>query len=183
VLFLIVAGACVWQAVARPTGWIREILEYPETPPPVEVPKEVTDYIRTELGARLVDKTDYPSDIFETNQNHVRWIVKSDFDGNGMEDHAVLIRKDQGGFMVVAIHVFKSGMKHYILDEELEGNLTGSTLMIQPVGLTSVSMADEVPPQTKDLRNPGIVESELETCHTVLYYWEDGEYHGVYRGL
>lgn len=180
--FLIAAGACAWPAAARPTGFIREILVYPETPPIVELPKEIAEYIEKELGARPVKKDDYQVDKYSSCQDFIRCAVQGNFDGNGMDDDAVLIKTPDGKVSLAAVHGFADRRKHYVLVEELDGPTMWTTLSVQPVGRTSVSMAYEEPPKTKDLKNPGIVESELETCHTVLYYWENGEYHGVYRG-
>lgn len=148
------------------------------------IPDDVAQYVKSTLpGLRFIAKEDYRGDQYVAFGERIRWAVTGDFDGNGVEDFAALTVNPAGAVSLTAFHRFKSGIRHYVLNDNLGGIPTGSTLLLQKAGLTWVSLADAEQKEYKRLKNPGIAEDWLQTCYTMLYYWENGGYHSVYRGV
>lgn len=155
-----------------------EVVRQPNTP------DDVAQYVKLNLsGLRFVTKDDYRADQYEYFAKDIRWAVSGDFDGNGIEDIAGLMVKNSRTVSLIAFHRFKNGICHYVLTESLGDLPTGNTLRLQRAGLTWVSHADANETEYKKLKTPGIVEDLMETCHTMLHYWENGKYHSVYRGV
>ncbi|MCC6152524.1 MAG: hypothetical protein IT367_02130 [Candidatus Hydrogenedentes bacterium] len=160
-----------------------------ELPNPVvarqpKVPDDVTQYVKRNLPAlRFVTKEDYRADQYEYFSKDIRWAVDGDFDGNGVDDIAGIMVENSRTVLLMAFHRSAKGIRHYVLADNLGELPLGNTLRLQRAGLTWVSHADANETEYKKLKNPGIVEDLMETCHTMLHYWENGKYHSVYRGV
>lgn len=159
-------------------------LRDPVVMPQPELFGDVSEYVRARLpDKRFLAKDDYEPETYGYFREQIRWALTGDFDGNGIEDTAALMADESGTVSLVVFHRSKNGIRHYVLENDLGQLPIRNTLSLQPADWTWVSHADDDNAKPKKLERPGIVEDLLETCYTMLFYWEHGRYHSVYRGV
>jgi hypothetical protein len=109
-----------------------------------------------------------------------RWQVTGDFDGNGEQDICLLMKCPLEGMSAVAVHRTADGFEHFVVDRwQPSARLTVDT---EGPGPVVVSGGDEAYMYTT-ISNPAITVRLMETCDVRLYYWENGRYQIVRRGI
>jgi hypothetical protein len=149
----------------------------------VVLPERISKYLEEELPAySLVSKSDYDQFWFENDEEPFHWIVQADLDDNGYDDYALLMKKGENVALVV-VRQFKKRCKHDILHESPAGVPLREVVSLDDPGVKHMGMIDEVDAPKKELKNPSIITNILESCASLRYYWEGGEWHKVYIGL
>lgn len=144
--------------------------------------REVTQYISTNFGEHcfIIQKTDFEFEVLKYFDPRIQ--VIGDFDGNGFQDIALIIKCPNKGIFVTAFHKSKEGFKHFILESRKRTDYFKEVLSKEGPGKVTISMADE-PQKTKKISNVAIAVNWLETCYDVLFVWEEDKYISYYRGL
>lgn len=185
------------------------------------LPKGVRRYLKEKLpDYRPVAATDYGAIWFDTrreynapNMENFNWTLRADFDGNGTDDYAILLRGAADGDLhaLVVVRATDNGWTHDVLDSyrwpphrdsdvrttsQHEDRPQGTVIRTVPPGINEFVITDGLEPESipldrygdpvptqKALFLPSIVSSVLETCSADQYYWEKGRWHSVYIGL
>ena len=143
---------------------------------------EVNQYISDSIGkdCTTVQRTDYDSWVFQFTDPHPQ--VLGDFDGNGLEDVALIVKCPGKGVSVTAFHRFEQGFKHFVLEAREETFSIKEVLAKEGPGHVIISMGDQ-PKETTNIEHPAIAVEWMETCYEAIYIWVNGKYKRYYRGL
>jgi hypothetical protein len=125
---------------------------------------------------------DYHATTVERASEYLVWNVSADFDGNGMDDVALLMKDGESNTLLVTVHVFEHGFEQHLVRDEFGRLPEPWVLGLSEPGVTYVGTGESGQAEYKDLTSPGIVLVLMDTCSNSLYYFDEGEYSGVYRG-
>ena len=173
-----------WRFAAITTGLCLAVsCQLAQIEPKLTLHTELERYLEQHFPAcEMLTGEDYDSETLRLFAPS--WRVTGDFDGNGEQDICLLMKgSNKGVSLLVAVHRTADGFEHFVLNRRQYRGRVRTTLDTEGPGFARVSMADDVDEQLKELFNPGILATEIETDDETLYYWEDGRYESAYRGL
>ncbi len=155
------------------------------------LPNEVKQYLAEKLPSYTqVTKKDYDAIWFRPdNKKHLEEFnrsLRADFDGNGKDDFALLMKGQVDGekkLALIVVRAMDNGHAHEILDSYAALPAVRETIEIDPPGKKSMGLADDPDPEMKTILLPSILVTPLESCGEVRYYWEKDRWHKVYIGL
>lgn len=149
----------------------------------VVLPEAIQKFLRTKLSDYVpVRKEDYDQVWFEQGGDDIpHWSAVADYDGNGKDDYAVLMKRNDDVALIVVRSLDKTYTHEVLRVEESDSPVTVVVHNVEP-GWTNISSIDDPNPEKKYLKNPSLWTGILETCSSYRHYWDEGEWHKVYVG-
>ena len=161
-----------------------------------EVPLSVSlkKYLADKLPEyRLVNQADYDQVWFNPESEYnalgedwFNWSLCADFDGNGMDDFAILLLEaeaDKPRVALVVARAVRKGWRHEILESYEAEIPLRLVIQLDPPGMKKFGNADDEDAPMKMVRNPSIIRDVLETDATLRYSWKWGKWREVFIGI
>ncbi len=138
------------------------------------IPKSLYDYINKNLSSYLIPElSDYIKgwEKFSYN-NNLPFICMSDFNGDGLEDYAIILLKDGIEIHLFAFHTTAiSSYRYYLIDSVGKLNQENEIILsIEKKGLW------EAIDESINVENDGILIDFIRESKSWAYYWDGKKY-------
>lgn len=170
--------------LAVSVGCIAPFIAVPLSAAPPCLPDHVQAYFDSaglDYGLPQGQLEPYLASFFDEDKQPEPWAIVGDFNGDGVEDWAGLVRPDSGRLELVAVVSKDRGYSHFVLASTGPDNdniYFGVTL--EPPGvIEGFPFDDEDPNPSVTIDNPSVHLFYFEKS-SVLYYFRDYKFHELW---
>lgn len=156
-----------------------------------QLPESLHTYLKTELPAfHPVTEKDFVAGSFDGNREQLStslpWLAQADFDGNGMDDFALLmlgIKDGKRHVSLVTARAGENGWTHEVLHSYTWDRAVPDKLDLEPAGPVFMGYDENGQERTETLAYPSVTMGGLKQCPAHRYCWKDGAWRDAYIRL